>query len=124
MNTITELIARLRSFAKLGEAMEKAIGQEKGDLTKILFEAADTIEELSAKLTTSNEWIPVEERLPENDKPVLVTVDWDHDDLEVCTAEYWHDGDCWGNLEDYITAWRPLPEPFRGKTGKERKGNG
>lgn len=36
MSTITELIARLRSFAKLGEAMEGALGQKKGDLTKIL----------------------------------------------------------------------------------------
>jgi len=113
MNTITELIERLRSFAKLGELMEKKTGR-KTAVTKALYDAAVMIEELSAKL--SAEWIPVEERLPENDKPVLVTADWDHDDLEVCTAVYWHDTECWGNLEDYITAWMPLPEPYRGKT--------
>ena len=103
MNAITEFVNRLRDYAKA----------RKGELASLINEAADTIEELSAKL--SAEWIPVEERLPENDKPVLVTVDWDHDDLEVCTAEYWHDGDGWANLEDYITAWMPLPEPFRGE---------
>lgn len=73
MSTITELIARLRSFAKLGEAMEQAMGQKKGDLTKILFEAADTIEALRLKLSAYmlertilyGGWIPVEEHLPE-----------------------------------------------------------
>lgn len=142
MSTITELIARLRSFAKLSEAMEKRVGQKKGDLTKILFEAADTIEALRMKLSASlleqdilhGGWIPCDERLPEhpeNDDYYLVTIQCEHydgwDDYVTGFAEWTKGG--WDELSCYVgqikvVAWRPLPEPFSGKTGKERKDNG
>ena len=125
MNTITELIARLRSFAKLGEAMEKKTGR-KTAVTKALYDAAVMIEELSAKLSASNEWIPCSERLPEhpeNDDYYLVTIQCEHydgwDDYVTGFAEWTKGG--WDELSCYIgqikvVAWRPLPEPYRGKT--------
>ena len=54
MNTITELVERLRSFAKLGELMEKKTGR-KTAVTKALYDAAVMIEELSASNNETHE---------------------------------------------------------------------
>ena len=71
-------------------------------------------------------WIPVSERLPEDEYGVLVTVNGKHnnttfiDALEI--AEY--DSDEGWIIEGYldwinpdVTAWMPLPEPY--KEGEE-----
>lgn len=160
MSTITDLIARLRSFAKLSEAMEKRVGQKKGDLTKILFEAADTIEALRMKLsaylleqdTLHGGWIPCNEKLP--DDLTAVNITWVNRDPEpyyesikdkpfTATAIhyngkwFWWSCTCEDILKEYgkndideindgieVIAWRRLPEPYKGKTGKEGKDNG
>ena len=89
-------------------------------------------------------WIPVTERLPENNDPVNVT--WVNHNPEVyymgikdkpftATAHYhrghwyWYSSVTQDNLDEYgtwtpdlvdkdveITAWQPLPEPFKGVT--------
>lgn len=64
-------------------------------------------------------WIPVTERLPDEDQPVLVT---DGAVMWVCSLirtddgykwennmGYWHDFDEW-------EAWKSLPEPYKGVT--------
>jgi hypothetical protein len=63
-------------------------------------------------------WIPCSERLPDNDRPVLVTLKWDKDVYEVAVAEYWHHSiPCpgWGDYEDHVIAWREWPEPYKGE---------
>ena len=58
-------------------------------------------------------WIPVKERLPEKDGAYLVTADG----FPVTTKFYSADGDGWGSeWNKAITAWMPLPEPFKGVT--------
>ena len=53
-------------------------------------------------------WIPVEDRLPEADKVVIVTTD-----VELITFGYIHDGEWVIDVEpDYPIAWWPLPEPY------------
>ena len=68
-------------------------------------------------------WIPVTEKLPENGCGVLVTVNGKHNNITFVNAleiaEY-------GNTEGWIiegyldwldpdvTAWQPLPEPYKG----------
>lgn len=67
-------------------------------------------------------WIPVDERLPENDDFVLVTVTGIYNALTFSDAiqlASYCKGDGWF-VEGYpdwenpnISAWRPLPEPYR-----------
>ena len=54
-------------------------------------------------------WIPVEERLPEEEKEVLVTTDTGE-----ITFGYISAGEWYKDLDpDYPIAWLPLPEPYR-----------
>ena len=53
-------------------------------------------------------WISVEESLPENGKTVLCT-----DGENIYLVEYDADLDAGFGDVDCITAWRPLPDPYR-----------
>lgn len=73
MSMISKQIDDLRAYAK----------DRKGELAKLVSDAADTIEMLSAKLSAANMersaryyhggWIPCSEQLPEDIRPVIVT---------------------------------------------------
>ena len=75
MSMITSLINQLRTYAKIADQLEKLRGKERTGVVKALYEAADTIEALSAKLHAlqmerssqhyHGGWIPCSERLPE-----------------------------------------------------------
>ena len=62
------------------------------------------------------QWIPVSERLPDNDKSVLIS------NSHGVTKAWWN-GRFWSSIavKKYktVTAWMPLPEPYRGE-GKEQ----
>jgi hypothetical protein len=58
------------------------------------------------------EWIPVSERLPEEGTHILVSVRGEPD--FVATDDYYSYGfDDW---KDDVTAWQPLPEPYKGES--------
>ena len=67
------------------------------------------------KSTSLNGWISVKDRLPEDDKDVLV---YDSGSKEIIMASYNSDYDEWSTPYDYyydldndkITHWQPLPE--------------
>ena len=117
MSMISEQIQALRDLSAV------YIGN---GLPKVFAEAADTIEELSAKLADgnmdrstayyNNGWIPCSSgKMPNLCEPVLVT-----DALEcVFKAMLLANGN-WETehfiLEgNYITAWQPLPKPYKGE---------
>ena len=66
-------------------------------------------------------WIPVSDRLPDSDRPVLVTIQWTDFDREVTVGEYWDNPakaapeseKGWGTYGDHVTAWREMPEPYK-----------
>lgn len=68
---------------------------------------AERIEEIIRKHMNDG-WIPVEERLPDNNENVLVTTD-----MGLITSGYIAHGTWITDQEpDYPIAWRPLPEPY------------
>ena len=130
MSMITELVKRLKNFAN-----EYAFADT--DTMEVLNDAADVIEELSAKLQAANMerssqyynggWIPVSERLPEvgECKMYLITVAHYNPEymgrfVEVCayeSRELWE-----GRIPTWerdfsdgarVIAWMPLPEPYK-----------
>lgn len=59
------------------------------------------------------DWIPVSERLPFPETPVLVTITGIDHPVFLMVAH--HDGQHWW-IDDYpgdILAWMPLPEPYQ-----------
>ena len=125
-----ELVKRLRDFAVELRKAEDAL---------LVRDAADAIEELQAAekkylanigaLETENqhlkrerEWIPVTERLPEENGNYLVAVKcprgkW----VEICAC----DGRDWVSVDEYaeyatkwVTHWMPLPTPPTAEEGK------
>ena len=113
MSLISKQIDELRAYAK----------DRKGELAKLISDAADTIKMLSAKLHASQMerssqyyhggWIPCSERLPAKPNMYIVTdskgdvVRFVFYDTE-SSREYWL---------RCAKAWMPLPEPYRGEGG-------
>lgn len=74
------------------------------------------VKELPSVTPKQPGWIPTSERLPDNDRAVLVTLKWAEDDYEVAVGEYWHNSTAshgWGSFEGHVIAWHELPTPYR-----------
>lgn len=133
MSMISEQVNRLRGYAEVCRTVSDHI------TAKYLDGAADTIEELSAKLHNSQMerssmyynggWIPVSDRTPEKDDQYICTVKFKHDDgypdVETHAVEYtkayggWDMGRFFSDCNPRIIAWMPLPEPSYNAEGSE-----
>ena len=65
------------------------------------------------------QWIPCKERLPEDEEEVIVSVHYSGDNADDYTASGWYAvaGDFWvvdNEANEYVVAWMPLPEPWKG----------
>ena len=112
MSLTSKQIDELRAYAK----------DRKGELAKLINDAADTIEVLSAKLHASQMerssqyyhggWVPDSERLPEenmwticqNNAGAMMIGKYDIEFGWIVPAYF-----------DGIVAWMPVPEPYRGE---------
>ena len=119
MSLTSKQIDELRAYAK----------GKKGELAKLINDAADTIEMLSAKLHASQMerssqyyhggWIPCSERLPEGRTEVIVSCTDDSGDTKFrYTSSGWvtTDKEYWivdNEINNFVVAWMPLPEPYR-----------
>ena len=107
MSLTSKQINELRAYAK----------DRKGELAKLITDAADTIEMLSTKLHASQMarssqyyhggWIPCSERLPEERQEILATT----------TDNAWGDvviiRNYYKEMHKSVIAWMPLPEAYR-----------
>lgn len=116
VSLISERIKRLRERAKI---MKETKGTE--DIVKDFNEAADLIEEISAKLSARNVeesnstqsfggWIPCIERLPEKGIPVLTCdrTGWISVNINNSYVNIKNDFEC-----GYYVAWMELPEAYK-----------
>ena len=102
-------------------------GQLGCSLTEWLVEDHKRLAALSANHSEQvRDWIPVSERLPENENPVLVVVG-----DEVITASYWRHGDKHHGVDGWadsfsndelegVTHWMPLPTAPSAGSQKEQ----
>lgn len=132
MSLISKQIEELRAYA----------ADRKGELAKIVSDAADTIETLSEKLSVANMerssqyyndgWIPVTERLPDEKDAgilknfgtskrsdyVLISIDVNGNQMTSIGCTYdgvWHWDKKYAFPDWEVTAWQPLPDPYEGE---------
>jgi len=129
---ISEQVKEIREYA---DSYYKADFGREG-IVKVLRQAADTIEALSAKLSAANmersetyyndSCIPCKERLPEVEKFYIVTYKFDDEKDLRCHELYygiadndieagWYiDDDCTRLYKQFtVIAWQPLPESYK-----------
>lgn len=91
--------------------LEKRTIQERLIIAKTLIETALFDLPPAEK---KGEWVPVTERLPDRREGAVLVTDWG----DVCYA-YRNDIGTWmdfdGNKLKDVTAWMPLPEPYKGE---------
>jgi hypothetical protein len=82
------------------------------ELEKIIIKAIEKVEQEEQK---SGEWIPVSERLPEENKQVLIQYRTRYrDDVNLFDVTSRADHNYWQGIgrEIDVIAWMPLPEPY------------
>lgn len=142
MSMITDLVERLREYADNPELDMYCTLSCDGECNKILREAADVIEELSAKIQAANMerssqyynggWISVEDRLPEEgDWYLAVFKEKDTGYITIPRVAGYNGGynggkgkNIWQIIDEYgliqgyrdmleCVAWCELPEPYK-----------
>lgn len=124
MSMISEQINLLRDAAIRLQTLDLP------NTAKEVKEAADTIEELSAKLASANMerstayyndgWIPCSERLPENKDLCWLTNVWSDGTRHVTYDFYIKGGGWYDTVSDSVLAWMPInkPAPYKPKGEK------
>lgn len=109
---VEEVIGRPVYTHELGELREKIREASKEDFLKLCKEDTGKEEHME-------KWIPVSERLPEDNTRVLVTVKVENREPKVRSGYYYMDGhfhidngDCWESRDKELLAWMPLPKPY------------
>ena len=125
-NTSTDLISRAEAIEAIQNAYCKPCKERGDDYNEVRCRACafdDAIIQIDALPSAEpkrGEWIPVDERLPEDGQGVLVTVDANKWNIEVGSCIY-SGGTFHSKLYDLdVIAWQPLPTPYNGAEGKRK----
>lgn len=113
MSMISEQVADLREKAQIFENS----GCATDGIVKTFRKAADTIEELSAKLAINSQppadqWIPCSRELPPLDEEVLIHCEKDHYNVAYYDGSDFRAFDCLYDVED-VVAWKEF-ERYKG----------
>ncbi len=103
---------------------EDGVAREYDDTYDVIIhcESQKDQDEVKRRLKASQRWVPVTERLPEEDLPVLVAVKqkdrlptWVEDQTySYVTGIDAYDNGEWYSHKKKVVAWMPLPEPYKG----------
>ena len=100
----------MRVIAKAREVISK---METTTQNGVAEKSSDAEVDIAENATTTPKWIPVTERLPEDDTDVLAYQNRG-DESRIVPANYgrgvWFDG-CFNCEADHLTHWMPLPQP-------------
>ena len=109
---MSDLISRQEAI-DTAEMLFKDLRKDEVDMMGIGYNHAvsDNIAILKNLPTVEPRWIPVTERLPENEQDVLVTVNdgCTHVEIDYFTGAHFL------NYWDEVLAWMPLPDPWKGE---------
>ena len=100
----------------------KITEEEYNDLLKKLDGHDAEVYDKAIKVLEQTKWIPVSERLPEENGDYLVTIEWkgscsgniytEIDIVEYDKTKKWRN--C--GVDDYVIAWMPLPELYKAES--------
>lgn len=116
MHDYTGLAKVLRYCATNGYCLDCPVKSDcTGTFGDRLLQAADAIEALQ-RMVNAHSWISVEERLPEDEKSVLVWSDTNPYAPSFMTFGRWREWLVWESSWDgdeipCVTYWMPLPKP-------------
>lgn len=104
-------MSRVRTRLEQYKAEIEKKSQYKHGLPGSALDIVNSLLDALAQDEKENGWIPVSERLPEDDTTVLVSCKTSRGTTFVRDGYYTHGSwrlNCIG-----VTAWRPLPEPYK-----------
>ena len=107
-----KLVEDLRLIATCWSVSSFVSKEKHNGAIDMLKEVEREVKELPT-LTPPNEWVSVEERLPEPGRRVIASCGYFVGEawLSVSGEWYRHDGFAWDNLDSDVTHWMPLPAP-------------
>ena len=88
-----------------------SVGWVKDTICKYL--SCENNSEITRLSQNNDGWIPVEERLPENEHSVLTCGNPGWIDVGWFVQGVWRTGFSAAEITNEVVAWRPLPDPYR-----------
>lgn len=116
---MNDQISRQKLIKELNSYHYTAIGMRCGKkmTAEIIKGYHDHVIEVIEHQTPADQWIPCSERLPEEWQKVLVTLEA-FKGVRIVRTDQIVDGNWWQWNSDNVTAWMPLPEPYKGLENK------